>query len=486
MLAPEKRRKEVIRLMRILLVNPPAGYSYGILGICRPPLGLAYIASLVRDKADVRIVDFNVEDGWKDFEYDHFDVVGISVDTSRCVTAFAIAKAAKAKRATVVMGGPHVSFLDQEALESGCCDYVVRNEGEYAFLSLIEHLAGNIPLEQVRGVSYREAGEIRRTPDAPFIQDLDSLPFPARDLLRLDLYKEKMNGRLMTTLVSSRGCPFNCEFCSASQFAGIKWRARSVESILSEIELLHDEYGYRAISFVDDNFTLNPERAIAVSEGIISKGWDIIWAAMSRVDSIVRVPHMIETMARAGFRWTFIGFESGSQEMLDGYGKKAYLHEALRAMEILKANRVMTTGAFILGAQNETADMVRQTIDFAKLLYPRRAQFSILTPYPGTRLFNDVEDRLLTRNWELYSGMFPTFKLDHLTPDETTHLFNVAYCAFYGRPHKMLENLSYIRRVSPLLFKRLGKMLGRLAARPVRSPIRHVKRYVVSLTRLLS
>lgn len=472
--------------MRVLLVNPPAGYSYGILGICRPPLGLTYIASLVRGEADVSIVDFNVEDGWRDYEYDHFDVVGISVDTSRCLIAFDIAKAAKAKGATVVMGGPHVSFLDEEALESGCCDYVVRNEGEYSFLSLIKYLAGNTSLEEVRGVSYREAGEIRRTPDAPFIQDLDSLPFPARDLLHLDLYKEKMDGRLMTTLVSSRGCPFNCEFCSASQFAGIKWRARSAESILSEIEFLYDEHGYRAISFVDDNFTLDPQRAIAVAEGIIAKGWDIIWAAMSRVDSIVRFPHMMEAMARAGFRWTFIGFESGSQEMLDGYGKKAYLQDALKAMEILKANGVQTTGAFILGATNETADMVRQTIDFAKLLDPTRAQFSILTPYPGTRLFNDVEDRLLTRRWDLYAGMHPTFRLDHLTPDETTHLFNLAYCSFYGRPHKALQNLSYIRRVSPLILRRVGKMLGRLAARPVRTPIHHAKRYVLELHRLFS
>jgi anaerobic magnesium-protoporphyrin IX monomethyl ester cyclase len=473
-------------MTRVLLVNPPAGYSYGILGIRRPPLGLAYIASLVRDEADVKIVDFNVEDGWRTYEYDHFDVVGISVDTSRCLIAFDIARAAKAKGATVVMGGPHVSFLDEEALHSGCCDYVVRNEGEYSFLSLIRYLTDKLPMEDVRGVSYLEAGEIRRTPDAPFIQDLDSLPFPARDLLPLHKYKEKMNGRPMTTLVSSRGCPFNCEFCSASQFAGIKWRARSVESILSEIEILYEEYGYRAMSFVDDNFTLDPKRAIAVSEGIIAKGWDIIWAAMSRVDSIVRFPHMMETMARAGFRWTFIGFESGSQEMLDGYGKKAYLQDALKAMEILKANRVRTTGAFILGATNETAEMIRQTINFAKLLDPTRAQFSILTPYPGTRLYNTVEDRLLTKNWALYSGMHPTFRLDHLTPEETNHLFNLAYCSFYGRPHKTLQNLSYIRRVSPLICRRVGKMLGRLAARPVRKPVRYAKKYVVGLSRLLS
>jgi anaerobic magnesium-protoporphyrin IX monomethyl ester cyclase len=335
-------------------------------------------------------------------------------------------------------------------------DYVVRNEGEYSFLSLIKFLAGEIPFEEVTGVSYLADGGLRRTPDTPFIRDLDSLPFPARDLLPLSDYHEKMNGRPMTTLVTSRGCPFDCEFCSASQFSGSRWRARSVENIVEEVGLLHKEYGYRAVSFVDDNFTANPARAIKVSESMIANGWDLIWAVMTRVDTIVKNPDMIRTMARAGLRWTFIGFESGNQQMLDGYGKKAHVQDAMRAMQILKANGVETTGAFILGAPNETRDMMEETINYAKRLDPRRAQFSILTPYPGTRLYQNVKDRLLTRDWDLYSGLHPTIRLDHVTTDEMRKIFIGAYSSFYARPGKALENIPYIYRTFPTIAKHLA------------------------------
>jgi anaerobic magnesium-protoporphyrin IX monomethyl ester cyclase len=440
--------------MDILLVNPPAGFSYGILGIMRPPLGLAYIAAVLRGHHNVRIVDFGVEtEDWSHYQYSDFDIVGISADTTRALTALKIAGIAKSQGATVVMGGPHASFMDEEALESGAVDYVVRNEGEYSMLSLVRFLSKDIPFDEVRGVSYLEAGKVCRTPDIEFIRDLDSLPFPARNLLALSAYREKMNGRPMTTLVTSRGCPFDCEFCSASQFSGVAWRARSAENILDEVELVHKEYGYTAVSFVDDNFTLKPGRAIDLSEQIIARGWDVIWAAMTRVDTIVKHPDMVRTMARAGFSWTFVGFESGTQEALDGYGKQATLDDALKAMEILEENNVEVTGAFILGAPGETKAMMRETSDFAKRLDPRRAQFSLLTPYPGTRLFENVKHRLLHKDWALYSGLHPTIDLDHVTPEELRKIQIEAYLSFYGRPSKAVENMSYIWRVFPRVSK---------------------------------
>ncbi|UCF56092.1 MAG: cobalamin-dependent protein, partial [Deltaproteobacteria bacterium] len=249
--------------MKVLLVSPPMGFSYYSLGIMRPPLGLAYLASVLRDHHQVKMIDFSVQkQDWNNYPYSEFDIVGISVDTARYLISLRIAKLAKIQGAIVVMGGIHVSFLDKDALESGVVDYVVRNEGEYSFLSLVRFLSKEIPFEEVRGVSYLTDGELNRTPDAPFIHDLDSLPFPARELLPLKLYKEKMHGRLTTTLITSRGCPFNCDFCSGSRFFGVRWRARSVENIFEEMQLLHKEYNYRALSFVDDNFTLNPSRAI--------------------------------------------------------------------------------------------------------------------------------------------------------------------------------------------------------------------------------
>ncbi|HER43465.1 MAG TPA: radical SAM protein, partial [Candidatus Eisenbacteria bacterium] len=376
-------------VMRILLVNPPVGFSYYNIGLRRPPLSLAYLASVLEGEHDVSIVDFSTgKESWKRYRYDGYDVVGISADTVRFPLSLRIARRARERGAVIVMGGPHVSFRDEEALRSGLVDYVVRNEGEYSFRSLIDYLSGDAALDSVRGVSRLAVdGSVVRAPDEPFITDLDSLPFPARELLNLNHYNERMNGRPMTTLITSRGCPFNCDFCASSEFFGIRWRARSVDNILAEMELLYEKYGYRALCFVEDNFTMDPERAVELSERIISKRWDLIWEAWSRVDTIVKHPEMIRAMARAGFRWTFVGFESGSQEVLDGFGKKTVAGDAFRAMEILRSNGVRATGAFILGAVNDTPETIDETIRFARDLNPRKVQFSILTPYPGTKLY---------------------------------------------------------------------------------------------------
>lgn len=473
--------------MKILLVNPPAGFSYRVLGVSRPPLGLAYMASVLRDKYQVRIVDFSVEAGhWSEYTYGDFDVEGISVDTSRCPVSFDIARSAKEQGATVVLGGPHVSFMDDEALATGVVDYVVRNEGEYSFLALVDFLAGSKPLEDLRGISYLEDGKVLRAPDAPFICDLDSLPLPARDLLPMHLYGERMNGRLMTTMVTSRGCPFNCDFCSSSEFFGVRWRARSVENMLQEIDVLHNEHGYRALSFVDDNFTLNPERAIEVSDRISANGWDIVWAAMTRVDTVVKNPEMVRAMARAGFSWTFIGFESGTQETLDAYGKKAAPDDARNAIAILKENNVKVTGAFILGNLDETEEMIMDTIEFAKELDPTRAQFSLLTPYPGAKLYDRVAGRLLTRDWNLFSGMYPTIELDHISPERLTRLLISAYSSFYGRPGKAFENSSYICRMVPSITRYLA---NRLFVNETKSACRacvNVGKQVANLYRMLT
>jgi len=436
--------------MKILLANPPVGFSYYNMGLSRPPLGLAYMAALLTDTHHVEIVDFNIERGsWKHKSYADFDIVGISADTARYSVAMKIARLAKAAGATVVMGGPHVSFFDTDALESGAVDYIVRNEGEYSFRSLVKFLSHEIPIEEVPGLSYMADSGIVRTPNPPFITDLDSLPFPARELLPLRRYKEKIDGRPMTTMITSRGCPFNCNFCSSSQFSGVRWRPRSVEGIFEEIELVYRKYDYKAINFIDDNFTLNPDRAVKLSERIIASGFDLNWEAMSHVETVVKNPGMVKTMARSGLKWMFLGFESGSQEILNEYGKKSTVQDAKKAVDILHENGVKIIGAFILGALGDNERTMKETIDLAKSLNPSRAQFSLLTPYPGTRLFERVKEKLLTKNWEMYEGLHPTIKLDKITPQILNRFLFKAYASFYLRPPKAVENFSYIYRTMP-------------------------------------
>ena len=257
-----------------------------------------------------------------------FDIVGISADTARYSTSMKIARLAKAAGATVVMGGPHVSFFDEDALRSGSVDYIIRNEGEYSFRSLVKYLSHEIPIEEVRRALLSVRRRDRENAEPAFITDLDSLPFPARELLPLRSYKEKIDGRPMTTIITSRGCPFNCNFCSSSQFSGVRWRPRSVDGILEEIDLIYRKYDYRAINFIDDNFTLNPDRAMEISERIIAGGYDLNWEAMSHVETVVKNPGMVKVMARSGLKWMFLGFESGSQEILNEYGKKSTVEDA--------------------------------------------------------------------------------------------------------------------------------------------------------------
>jgi anaerobic magnesium-protoporphyrin IX monomethyl ester cyclase len=436
--------------MRILLVNPPVGFGYYSMGLSRPPLGLAYLASLLVDRHDVGIIDFNIEKKrWKRFPFAGYDVIGISADTARYSTSMRIAKLAKESGAKVVMGGPHVSFFDEDALRSGYVDYVIKNEGEYSFRSLIEALSGEVPIEEVRGLSRISAGEVVRTAPAPFVDDLDSLPFPARDLLPLRRYTEKIDGRPMTTMITSRGCPFNCNFCSSSQFSGVRWRPRSVEGILEEIDLVVSKYGYHAINFIDDNFTLNPDRAVRISEGIVAGGYDLYWEAMSHVETVVKHPDMVKAMAKSGLKWMFLGFESGSQEILNEYGKKSSVADAKRAVDILHENGVKIIGAFILGALGDNERTMRATIDLAKSLNPSRAQFSLLTPYPGTKLWEKVKEKLLTNDWEMYSGLRPTIRLDKVTPQVLNRFLFKAYASFYLRPPKAVENFHYIYKTLP-------------------------------------
>jgi len=180
--------------MKILLVNPPAASYYHRLGLKYPPLGVGYIAGvLVKGGYDVKVIDLNVEKvSINNIPYQDFDIVGVSTDTTRYPAALKIAQAAKAKGCKVVVGGPHTAFLDREALETGFIDYVVRGEGEYIMLDLMDAIMGKKSLEDVKGISYIKDGTIIRNPNAELIKDLDRIPFPARNLLPMDKYTAKL------------------------------------------------------------------------------------------------------------------------------------------------------------------------------------------------------------------------------------------------------------------------------------------------------
>ena len=436
--------------MKILLVNPSYHDVYRTFDFVLPPLGLAYMGAFLSESDyDVSIIDLNVSQDKLSIPDDDWDLVGITLDTSRYYKGMDYARMLKSKSIKVVVGGPHASFMAEEILESGSADFVVRGEGEKTMLELVKALSQGGNLEQIRGLSYRLDNEVTHNADRTYSDDLDTLPFPARNLLNMDKYRtSKLGTRSITSILTSRGCPYQCSFCASSKLAGTFWRARSVESIIEEIQFVKDTYGYRAFAFVDDNFTLNPQRVIDLCEEIGKRSLDIHWWCFSRVDTIVKNPEMVSLMYEAGCRSTYIGIESKNQETLDSYNKKISAEISREAISILKDNKIEMTASFIIGALNEDKEMVEDTLRFAKSLNPNTVSFTILTPYPGTDLFEQVKDRIITFDWRKYDGIHSVIRLKHFKPIQLQLTLLRFYISFYLRSFTSIKNFLkfYLRR----------------------------------------
>jgi anaerobic magnesium-protoporphyrin IX monomethyl ester cyclase len=436
--------------VKILLVNPSYRDVYRTFDFVLPPLGLAYMAALLTEKNyDVKIVDLNVSQKNQAIPDNNWDLVGITLDTSRYYKGMEFARMLKSQGARVVVGGPHASFMADEILGSGSADFVVRGEGEHTMLELVEALNQGGNLEQIKGLSYRSDDQIIHNDKRAYSDDLDTLPFPARDLLDMDKYRtSKLGTRSITSILTSRGCPYQCSFCASSKLAGTFWRARSVQSIIEEIQFVKDTYGYRAFAFVDDNFTLNPQRVIDLCGEICKRGLDIHWWCFSRVDTIVKNPEMVSLMSKAGCRSTYVGVESRNQETLDSYNKKISADISRKAISVLKENKIEMTASFIIGGLNEDKKMVEDTLRFAKSLNPNTVSFTILTPYPGTDLFEQVKDRIITFDWRKYDGIHSVIRLKHFKPMQLQFTLLRFYISFYLRSLASIRDFLkfYLRR----------------------------------------
>ncbi len=430
--------------MKILLISPQGSNIYAKMKVGLPPLGLAYLAAVLREAGhEIKIIDRAIEQRPLSIEdFLSWDVVGISADTPRYPEAVEIAQKAKTAGKFVIMGGYHVSFLDKEALETGVVDVVVRGEAEEIIVELLQALENGDDLHRVKGISFAEGEKLVRTPAALPPRDLNRMPFPARDLLPMKQYQSEMAGLPITNLITSRGCPFNCYFCSSSRFGGLKWRYRSAQSIVDEMEVLYHDYGYRAFAFMDDNFTLSRRRVMAFADELEKrKMTDIIWWCFSRVDILIRNEDMVKRMAEVGAFQIFLGLESHNEDMLDDYGKNIGNREQEQAITLLRKYGISIHGSFIVGDIHETKQQALQTARWVQKMNPRVAQFSILTPYPGTALYNDVEreGRFLHKNWELYDALHATVKTDGMTPEEVQKMLIKDYRMAYLNKERLLH-----------------------------------------------
>ncbi len=383
--------------MSVLLLNPP---THQEARPSIPPLGLAYIAAVLREHAhDVDIVDLDLErNRLKDIagilRTLKPKIVGIGALTLQVENLYAIARIIKgiSKSITVVTGGPHPSALPEKTLREamGNIDIAVVGEGEYTFLDIVNAKE----LNEIPGIVYRKNDVIWSTRPRKPITDLDSLPLPARDLLPMERYRGwgPLKHLPTTHLISSRGCPFDCIFCSEEAIFGKTYRKRSPEKIVEEIQHLIEKYQVKEISFYDDLFTLHKKQVLSICDEIKARKIGVYWKTLSRVDTVDL--EMLKAMKEAGCWLISYGFESGSQEILDAIHKRQTVEDCLRAAYLTRKAGIQIYGFFMIGNLGETEDTVCQTIRLARKIRAEYNQFTIVRPDPGSHLYNRYKQEI--------------------------------------------------------------------------------------------
>lgn len=412
--------------MNVLLIYPP--YSYPKKA---PPLGLAYIASVLEhDNHIVKIIDMSViginhEILLKEIRNFKPDIIGISFMTNQYYDAVSIAKLAKSvnQEIKVIVGGPHASALPSKVLREESIDIVVVGEGEITMKETVNKLGRGEGLEDVKGVAYKRGSEIMLNKTRKLIEDLDSIPFPAWHLLPLDSYAIPSTGGLANkpvfAILSSRGCPNRCIFCDSHIIFGRRFRWRSADNIIEEIQYLSDYFGAEQFDFVDDTLTANKTRVIDLCEKILANNnLNITWMCNARVNTVTT--EMLCKMKQAGCARIEFGVESCDQSVLDTMKKGITIQQIKTAHKIAK-EAGLNIGTFVMvGNLGEDFASIKRTQDCLKGLDTDDIYISVATPFPGTELFSiAVENGLLkTEDWSKYVTA-PTYLKDYSPIMET-------------------------------------------------------------------
>lgn len=465
--------------MRILLVNPKS--KLPIDTRISPSLGLAYLATVAQQRGDrVRIYDGDVEEKSQDVTaltavVRDFapEVVGITANTTQITAAWRDAELVKSlSGALVILGGPHPTSLPEESAAKPFVDVVVRGEGEATWLELLSVFeAGdwNVDsLSPVTGITYQaEVGEVISTPDRPSIpvEELNEMPMPAWHLFRLDRYTnlqptvDQVDGPSLPIL-TSRGCPYRCTYCS--QIGPRRWRARSVESVVTEWRWLVRDLGAAEIGVLDDSFNIDRQRVLEICQRLVDEGLNQVpWIMINGIRANLADEEVLGAMKRAGCIRAAFGVESGNQQILDSVvDKHLTLDQVRSAFKAARAVGMETIGFFIVGLPGETEETMDDTIRFACELDPVVANFSIATPFPGTQMYETVkaQGHLLAETWDdfvFFEGK-ARFEMPGLPAELVERKWKEAYRRFYLRPKRIAGTLA--RKETWLRLPRTARM----------------------------
>lgn len=424
-----------------------------------PSLGLLYIAAVLEENGigvhliearsmglshdevieEVSTLGGSASGGKKDSP--HF--VGITVITARISSALYLS--AKVKEINpdtkIILGGPHVHFEHRTVINDPSVDFCVRGEGEITVLELIKTVSEGGSLQDVKGITFKEGAQVIVTPDRSHVTDLDALPFPARGLLQSPAYRGLWTeGKAFSPMLATRGCPYFCQFCDAPAIWGRMHRRKSVTSVLDELEQIYNEFGVRYVRFVDDLLVANKKWAIELCRGILGRGLDdLSWVCDGRVGLMSE--ELLEELKKANCKIIFYGIEFGNQRILDLCKKGFTIEQVKETIEITSKVGISSYGYFMMGYPTETVETVEDTINLAiKLALDYgmdSAGFSIVTPFPGTGLYEYCKknDMLKSTDWSQYAYQLgkSIIRLEHIADEELAVLYERALYEFQFR-----------------------------------------------------
>jgi len=449
--------------MKVLFVNSTSkdakkGYSSAIY----PPLGILYLASVLKKAGhEVKVIDAFVLSIKKVYSYENLkkdiiefkpDVLGVPCFTSNIEGSEIILDICKevSPNTITIIGGPHITAIPESILKIPSADYGIYGEAEYIVLSFLEQIEKNQSIKNIPGIIYKENNKIQFQ-RGEYIKDIDELPFPAHELVPMNLYQPSpatYKQLPATTLITSRGCPFQCIFCHKPIF-GNKFRPHSAKRVVDEIEYLNKNYGIKDIRIYDDTFTLDKKRVIDICNLLIERNLGITWNCTTRVDCIDK--ELLILMKRSGCYNISFGVESGSKRVLQLI-KKGITKDRIRdVFKWTKEVGIESVGFFILGLPTQTKEEILETIAFAKEIDPDYVQFTLVNPHPDTELYE-----LCKKKGKVSIGDFSNFKTyssvdaelpfipNTLTEKELKSLYKKAYISFYFRPKYINKRIKKI------------------------------------------
>lgn len=378
--------------------NPPDFHIFTRMPL--PRLGTALLGSRLKEhgyevKSYVESVgELNLKDVLS------ADMVGISTITSTSCRSYEIAKLIRKAGIPVFIGGPHVTYMPEEALQYA--DYVVRGEADDIIVDFVKAMETGKGLDKIPGLSYMKDGQVKHNSTAPLCKDLDTIPAPDFGIIQ---GLEHEGARLtISPVMTSRGCPYDCSFCSVTGMFGQKYRFRSKEKVIEEL-LNVRKYNGNWVFFYDDNFCAHKKRTKELLATMIERKITPKWTAQVRVE-VAKDQELLDLMKKSNCHTVYIGLESINPQTLKAYNKKQSVEDITNGIRTLHKNGIRIHGMFVFGSDQDTTDTIAETVKFAKKNDLESVQFLILTPLPGTQCYRDLdrEGRIITKDWSLYDA----------------------------------------------------------------------------------